>query len=125
MAAEADVRPEPTAGKRPWYWPFGRSARIADCAVCIPPGARLTLKDVPLRLQRELGVTGTEEVVFTQLTAETNTHRDAVRFRNGAELLLQRLDPGQRVGVVSLCAAETSEQPMTASEEAPSSTSWF
>jgi hypothetical protein len=69
---------------------------------------------VPLRLQRELGVSGTEEVVFTQLTAETDTYRDAVRFRNGAELLLQRLDPDQRVDVVSLCATETSEQPMTA-----------
>src|SRR4030095_9122602 len=34
-------------------------------AVCIPPGARLRLQDIPVRLQQELGVGAAEEVVFT------------------------------------------------------------
>ena len=110
MASEADVHLEP-GPKRPWHWLLGRPANIADCAVCIPPGAKLLLRDIPLRIQRELGVGASEDVVFTQLTAETNTHRDAIRFSNGSELLLQRLNPGQRVDVVSVCVAETVEQP--------------
>ena len=117
MAAEADIRPEKNAPKRPWHWIFGPPQRIADCAVCIPPGARLMLRDIPMRIQRELGVRAAEDVVFTQLTAETNTYRDAVRFSNGSELLLQRLDPGQRVDVVSVSPAETIEQPVIPSSE--------
>ena len=55
-------------------------------AVCIPPGARLTLRDVPTQLRREIGVESVEEVTFTQLTACDNNYRDAVRFRNGVFL---------------------------------------
>jgi hypothetical protein len=71
-------------------------------AVCIPPGARLILRDIPEQLQRELGVEPTEEVVFTQLTAASHRYRDAVRFRNGQEVLLQWLREGQRVKVLAL-----------------------
>ena len=110
MASEADVRLERPGPKRPWHWLLGRPVRIADGAVCIPPGAKLLLRDIPLRIQRELGVGAVEDVVFTQLTAEANTHRDALRFSNGSELLLQRFDPGQRVDIVSVCPAETLEQ---------------
>src|ERR1700734_850955 len=39
-------------------------------AVCIPPGARLILFDIPKSLQRELGVGPVEEVQFVQTTAE-------------------------------------------------------
>src|SRR5579872_67393 len=49
-------------------------------AVCIPPGARLQLQDIPVRLQQELAVGPCEAVVFTQISAATNTYRDAVRF---------------------------------------------
>ncbi len=38
-----------------------------------------------------------EEVTFTQLTAAANTHRDAVRFDNGREILLQRLKKGSEL----------------------------
>src|SRR6266571_868147 len=37
-------------------------------AVCIPPGARLRLRDIPQALQ--LGLNATEEVTFVQLSAE-------------------------------------------------------
>jgi len=125
MASKADVRLDKPGPKRPWHWFIGRPAGIADGAVCIPPGAKLLLLDIPLRIQRELGVGAAEDVVFTQLTAETNTHRDALRFSNGSELLLQRLDPGQRVDVVSICPAETLEQlAISSADETSHSPQW-
>jgi hypothetical protein len=70
-------------------------------AVCVPPGAQLRLLDIPERLRRKLNVWDEENVVFTQLSAEVNKHRDAVRFRSGREVLLQELEPGQRLFVIS------------------------
>lgn len=75
-------------------------------AVCIPPGARLRLSDIPSRLQHELGVGPAEEVAFTQITAAVNSYRDAVRFQNGREIRLQELREGQRVTVLDLSLAE-------------------
>jgi hypothetical protein len=75
-------------------------------AVCIPPGARLELADIPARLQHELGVGPAERVTFTQITAAANSYRDAVRFANGRELRLQELPEGQRARVLDLSTAE-------------------
>ncbi len=75
-------------------------------AVCIPPGARLELSDIPARLQHDLGVGPTEPVTFTQITAAVNSYRDAVRFHNGKEVRLQELREGQRVRVLDLSTAE-------------------
>ena len=78
-------------------------------AVCVPPGARLLLRDIPEKLQRALGLeSDMQEVVFTEIG--TSGFRDAVRFETGTELLLQRLTEGQRVDVVALSAGEH-EQP--------------
>ena len=60
-------------------------------AVCIPPCSRLALHNLSERLQADLGVQAEEEVVFEELDAEPNRHRDAVRFRNGRVLRLQDL----------------------------------
>lgn len=78
-------------------------------AVCVPPGARLMLQDIPLRLRRDLGVDAIEEVTFSQRTAALHTYRDAIRFKNGPEILLQELREGQRVRVLDLSSAETFE----------------
>lgn len=75
-------------------------------AVCIPPGARLKLQDIPLRMQQEFGVGPVEEVVFTQITAAANSYRDAVRFSTGREVRLQELREGQRMKVLDLSMAE-------------------
>ena len=75
-------------------------------AVCIPPGATLVLKDIPRSLQREMGTGEVEEVTFVQTSANVNTYRDAVRFSNGKQLLLQALREGQRVTVLSLELAD-------------------
>jgi hypothetical protein len=76
------------------------------CAVCIPPGARLRLEDIPIRLQHEYSVGPSEDVTFTQISAQPNAYRDAVRFANGREVRLQELREGQRVMVVDLSLAE-------------------
>ncbi len=78
----------------------------ARCAVCIPPGAKLLLHGISRRLQKQTGSGETQEVTFTQLSAEPSTYRDAVRFHNGLTLLLQRLEPGQLVDVLSLAGEE-------------------
>jgi hypothetical protein len=75
-------------------------------AVCIPPGARLHLQDIPARLQHELGVGPAEDVTFTQISAAVNSYRDAVRFANGREIRLQELREGQRVRVLDLSVAD-------------------
>jgi len=71
-------------------------------AVCIPPGARLLLGDIPHELQDSLSLGAAEEVTFTQLTAKPHVYRDAIRFKNGRELLLQQLEDGQRIKVLEL-----------------------
>lgn len=70
-------------------------------AVCIPPGARILLQGIPTHLQQQLGVSSSEEVIFIQRGLEENVHRDGVRFTNGREVLLQQLEVGQRVTVMS------------------------
>jgi hypothetical protein len=82
--------------------------RKSQCvvAVCIPPGAHLRVWDIPEYLQREIDVRRTEEVTFTQITASPFQYRDAIRFRNGCQILLQRLEEGQRIRVLSLSVAD-------------------
>ena len=79
-------------------------------AVCIPPGARLRLRDIPQALQLRFGLNATEEVTFVQLSAEAYQYRDAVRFQNGREILLQRLGCGQQVEVLSLASGDIPEK---------------
>jgi hypothetical protein len=71
-------------------------------AVCIPPGARLVLHDVPASQQKQFGVSAIEEVGFLQTSAMENRHRDAIRFRTGHLLRLQELTVGQRVLVLDM-----------------------
>ena len=85
--------------------------------VCVPPGARLLLRDIPTDMQRQLDVQATEEVTFVQLSAEAYEYRDAVRFRNGREVLLQRLKCGQRVKVLSLCCDDSRDEEHQRREE--------
>lgn len=79
------------------------------CAVCVPPGARLILRDIPRGLQKELRVCEVEAVTFVQTSADENTYRDAVRFSNRRELLLQSLDEGQRLIVLAVSPDEAPE----------------
>ena len=123
LASPADLRPVINArscnAKKPWSWASVKEWFNANRpqwqpdkrtpAVCVPPGARLVLKDIPKGLQRELGVGEIEQVKFIEISAEVNTYRDAIRFENGRQLLLQALREGQRVTVLSLTPAEVEE----------------
>jgi hypothetical protein len=89
------------------FWPtlkswFKRETPAPVVAVCIPPGSQLVLHDVPGHLQDQVEVGPVEKVTFTQLTANSYAHRDAVRFANGCELPLQNLVVGQRVRVLTV-----------------------
>lgn len=91
------------------WWSSLDPAKVA-CAVCIPPGSRLFLRDIPERLQQRLGIGPEEQVVFTQMSAEPGRYRDGVRFSNGQEILLQRLAEGQHARVVCLQPDEAEEE---------------
>jgi hypothetical protein len=113
LASPADLKrvSEPAPRMRRTFWCavkefFNPPRTCAVPAVCIPPGARLELADIPARLQHELGVGPCETVTFTQISAAVNSYRDAVRFPNGREVRLQELREGQRVRVLDLSAAE-------------------
>jgi hypothetical protein len=79
-------------------------------AVCVAPGARLLLHDIPEYLQQNFGLRTVEEVTFIQQTLEAFRHRDAVRFHNGREILLQDLRSGQRVDVLSLSSESSARK---------------
>lgn len=116
MASPADVRAAlaPRQPGRQTMWQkirafFDPTAAPAVCAVCLPPGARLMLSDIPPRLQEQWRVSNREEVVFTQTSAAVNTYRDAVRFSNGCEVRLQEFREGIRAQVLDLSGAEQLE----------------
>lgn len=113
LASPLDLQPPPNlltvrlrnAWSNLWGVPQPRTSHCV-VAVCVPPGAHLRVWDIPEGLQREIDVRRTEEVMFTQLTASAFRYRDAFRFRNGCDLLLQRFEEGQRVRVLSLSVAD-------------------
>lgn len=84
-----------------WFTNEGPQQAVA---ACIPPGARLLVRDIPEDVQHSFKSGPTELVTFTQLSAAENAHRDAIRLHSGAEILLQRLREGQRVRVLQLSA---------------------
>ena len=71
-------------------------------AVCIPPGAHLIVRNIPADLQRRCRVSDEETAVFTQISSEFNSYRDAVRFHSGCQVRLQDLREGIGVQVLSL-----------------------
>jgi len=83
-------------------------------AVCIPPGARLSISNYRYGFDSEV------EVTFTQITAERGRYRDAVRFADGKEVLLQKLNEGAFVTVLFLEPAEIEEQQPSLKAQVPS-----
>jgi hypothetical protein len=112
LASPADLnRAASSPGTKQNFWAlvkdfFSPPPIDTVCAVCIPPGASLELQGISERLQRDLGVRPIERVTFTQITANPNSYRDAVRFANQRELRLQELREGVRVKVLDLSMAE-------------------
>ena len=58
-----------------------------------------------------------EEVIFVQLSATAYEYRDAVRFMNGREILLQKLRCGQQVDVLGLASGDFEEERQQKLEE--------
>jgi hypothetical protein len=77
--------------------------------VCIPPGARLRLEGLPQPLRERFDLGGKEDATFTQISADVNWHRDALRFSNQATVLLQALPEGQTLKVLGLSSSEIDE----------------
>jgi len=67
-----------------------------DCetAVCMMAGARLSLEGINETVQRAFSIGPAEQVTMTRLEVTGHAHRDAVRFGNGREVLLQSLNAG-------------------------------
>jgi hypothetical protein len=78
----------------------------AVIAVCIPPGARLLIYQVPRHLRAELDIGSEEEVTFDELSANAYEYRDILRFRNGRSVLLQDLPERVRFEVLSLASTQ-------------------
>jgi hypothetical protein len=75
-------------------------------AVCIPPGAHLLMSRIPEQLRRKFALQAVEDVTFVQLSADAYRYRDAIRFRNGKEVLLQEITAGVQFAVLSLASSE-------------------
>ena len=79
-------------------FPSGTMGFVAgtDCetAVCMPAGAKLSLTGINETVQRAFSIGPAEEVTMTRLEVTGHAHRDAVRFANGREVLLQSLNAG-------------------------------
>jgi hypothetical protein len=86
-------------------------------AVCIPPGAKLYLEGITPTMCEAFGFGEAEEVTFTELTMEPFRYRDAFRFKNGAEILVQRFPEGMLVEVLALALAEDPEEEQPEVEE--------
>lgn len=124
LAAIADLeRPASPAATNMTFWTalkeFFNPKAERVCAICIPPGARLELRGLPVRLQQEFAVGPVEEVNFTQISASVNNYRDAVRFSNGRELRLQDLRVGLQVKVLDLSLAEELDLELLRKQQAP------
>ena len=80
-------------------------------AVCIPPGARLIVRNIPRDLQLRWRVSQDEGAVFTQISSEFNSFRDAVRFHGGCQVRLLDLTEGIPVQVLSLAGTSENAPP--------------
>ena len=69
-------------------------------AVCMMADTTMRLEGIAPELQLALGVGETEEVTMTRL--DIGPYRDAVRFANGQEVVLQRLNAGVLATVLGM-----------------------
>src|ERR1700688_697453 len=98
-----------SSGKRLWgtvrSLSAGSSYWSKVCAICVPPGSRVILKDIPAQMQKDLGLCPEEGGKFIETSVDVFRHRDAIQLANGIVIPLQHLHEGQRVEVLSLVPA--------------------
>jgi hypothetical protein len=109
-----------SAGTVPRTSPWTRLRQLCfpetPCAVCLPSGAKLTVRDLPLSFRRA-SPDGDDNATFVQ--GGQLYSRDAIRLRDGSEVLLQRLAEGQIVDVLSLSAMAPVGVPAELFEQEP------
>jgi hypothetical protein len=86
-----------------WLYP---RKKCGLTAVCVPPGARLLISEVPRNARGGFELLELESVEFTQLSERSYAYRDAVRFSDGETILLQKLPEGLRATVIALAPEE-------------------
>jgi hypothetical protein len=113
LASPDDVRravePRPAVRKTIWQRLaefFDPPAAPAVCAVCVAPGTRLRVTEIPARLRVQWGLDSREDATFTQISANVHQYRDAIRFAGGREVRLQELGEGLRVRVLDTTGTE-------------------
>jgi hypothetical protein len=70
-------------------------------AICMPPGTRLALCEVPARIQAEHSLHSGDTVTVTEITTQSYAYRDALFLSNGKCVLLQELPVGLEATVLS------------------------
>ena len=98
--------------------------RCDSTAVCVPPGARLLLWEIPEWTREQLEIRALEEVTFVEQSAEPFRYRDTVCFANGRKVLLQRLPCGIRVRVLSFDSADPRATELERLAEESASVDW-
>ncbi|HWB85664.1 MAG TPA: hypothetical protein VG675_16085 [Bryobacteraceae bacterium] len=121
MASPFDIaaskRPKAPDGQHRGWWAalkcwFNAEMELSKIpAVCIPPGARLRMSDVPERMRRDHSLHPVEEVTFDHLSEAAYRYRDAIRFDNGCREVLQAFAEGVSFVVLSLGDAEMEPEP--------------
>lgn len=100
-----------------WFSTVFSSIDEPKPVVCIPPGARLRFEGCPEFLGGDRSPFGAHCLAsFTELSAEANQHRDALRFDDGSVVFLGMLAEGQRVRVLRLSSSEENEKTPTTPE---------
>jgi len=119
LASPSDLKIQCTAqGRSRSSW----LQKIKDCfsadatdnipAVCVPPGARLVMREISPLLQKKHNIGAEEEVTFVQLNSLVNSYRDGIRFHNGEMILLQQLPVRQQFDVLNLAGSTEQELPV-------------
>jgi hypothetical protein len=107
FCAQAELEKELSRGAfaRGWSsflrWLYPRK-KCGLTAVCVPPGARLLISGVPEKARPGFELLALETVEFTQLSERSYAYRDALKFFDGENVLLQKLPEGLRVTVLAL-----------------------
>jgi hypothetical protein len=93
------------------------SGSSCDLAVCVPAGTHMLLEGIGDGVRQSCGLGAVEQVVMTRL--ETGPYKDAVRFANGTEISLQRLDRGTMAVIVAFPEAPKERTELAAAPAEP------
>ena len=93
------------------------SGPSCDLAVCVPAETTMILEGLGETVRQAYGVGAIEEVRLTRL--EGGPYKDGVRFANGTEVLLQRLDCGLKAVIVAFPEPVIAEIAVKAPEREP------